>query len=1169
MRCKRLHVERAPGLPRGLPELELPDGLVVVSGPNGSGKSTLARAIRALLWDGEANTGLRVQSSWEVGDQACDAGVFAGRVHWDPTPATSPPPTAAGLARLGIRSLLSDSHQGDAALAAQLLRELTGGLDLQQASASFSRQARLSANTILSRDLKTARAEKTRATKATDDLSEREGRLRDLEADLEAARAAARRLRACDALKERLQAAEQLANARAVVGAFEPGLDGVEEDDQERLDEIENSLARERARLRGSRSDEAAHAAERDAHAFPGKVPDRVDIESEPRRLDELADVERSLNELTRELEGARARLASARAEILFPPDDTPDDAPTPGALDALAEALEAVRNSKAAAEAATTIRQAWAADAGEVREGDEERLRRAVDDLRTWLQQPDAVEPSDAPTRPSVVAAALAIVAALLALVVAVNITTPAWLAGMAWGAVVASLSVFVLVLLRRRATDPAATDVSRVDHRRQLESASRDEDLTPERWEHDAVSTCLEKLEGQLIDARAALKARDRSTAAAHDQEAAEQRVADATSSLRTQTEALGLATDFVELTAVRQAQALARLGEARDACARIEAEHRRAADQVSEGLTAFSHWIEPFGVKQPIRDVAAARALMGSLTQRLSAYENAVEKLRSASEQRHAVEAGIAGKESELAAFWARVGLEAGDRAGLQRRVESLPRWRSAREELLEQQGALHARTEAFETARHEAPDDDHLAAVDPDAVTNTEVDAWREAAAAEADGLEALRSERSKIQAALEQAEQGASLADAIANVRAAERAVAEERDRALEDVMARALLEEARTRHESSHAPPVLNRARDLLSRFTHDGWRLDVDSDGAFRARDVACDEPRSLAELSDGTRTQLLLAARMAALEGLEASGEPLPLCLDEALANSDPDRFRAVAEALLELVDDGRQVLYLTADPGEAEQWRAVCLQLDRPEPARVDLCDSVEVPAWGDTVPAVPAAPQPVPDPDDTTPAEYAVLVGADRPDGFEPGSSWHLYVVAYDDLSALRSCLERRLARVGPWREMRRRGRSVLGVPEPVAARFDDRIALADALRSAWCVGRGRPVEWADVEASGAVSDTYEDQVRDVLEQHAYTPRRFIDEVGNLKGFRHAKLEELRAHLEQVGCLAVDEPLSHDELVAQAMQTAPDAVERLGPDDASAYLDWLVALLDGDA
>jgi uncharacterized protein YhaN len=67
----------------------------------------------------------------------------------------------------------------------------------------------------------------------------------------------------------------------------------------------------------------------------------------------------------------------------------------------------------------------------------------------------------------------------------------------------------------------------------------------------------------------------------------------------------------------------------------------------------------------------------------------------------------------------------------------------------------------------------------------------------------------------------------------------------------------------------------------------------------------------------------QLLLAVRVAFAQSAEIDAK-LPLVLDEVLSATDPERFAAVADAVLELVKDGRQVFYLTCQPPDAAIWR-----------------------------------------------------------------------------------------------------------------------------------------------------------------------------------------------------------------------------------------------------
>ncbi len=75
-------------------------------------------------------------------------------------------------------------------------------------------------------------------------------------------------------------------------------------------------------------------------------------------------------------------------------------------------------------------------------------------------------------------------------------------------------------------------------------------------------------------------------------------------------------------------------------------------------------------------------------------------------------------------------------------------------------------------------------------------------------------------------------------------------------------------------------------------------------------AVDQKTGEGKGLDKLSDGTRAQLLLAARMAFSEEVD-QGRTLPLFLDEALGQSDPVRYEAIVRSLGRVAKDQAIVL------------------------------------------------------------------------------------------------------------------------------------------------------------------------------------------------------------------------------------------------------------------
>ena len=138
----------------------------------------------------------------------------------------------------------------------------------------------------------------------------------------------------------------------------------------------------------------------------------------------------------------------------------------------------------------------------------------------------------------------------------------------------------------------------------------------------------------------------------------------------------------------------------------------------------------------------------------------------------------------------------------------------------------------------------------------------------------------------------------------------------------------ALLEREIERHRAEREGPVLRRASDLFRLLTAERWsglRVGDGDDGGPEIRCVRGERERSVKELSEGTRDQLYLALRLAALEHHARAGVALPLVLDDVLVHFDDQRTEA---ALIALAEVGKtvQVLLFTHEQRVAEIARRV---------------------------------------------------------------------------------------------------------------------------------------------------------------------------------------------------------------------------------------------------
>jgi uncharacterized protein YhaN len=126
-----------------------------------------------------------------------------------------------------------------------------------------------------------------------------------------------------------------------------------------------------------------------------------------------------------------------------------------------------------------------------------------------------------------------------------------------------------------------------------------------------------------------------------------------------------------------------------------------------------------------------------------------------------------------------------------------------------------------------------------------------------------------------------------------------------------------VLQRAMDSYREKHQGPVLTRASELFSRLTlgeHDGLMTAfADDDKPVIVAIRKNKEQVEVAGLSDGTRDQLYLALRLAAIEDHVARVTPCPVILDDILIHSDDLRASAALRVLAEIAQH-TQVLFFT---------------------------------------------------------------------------------------------------------------------------------------------------------------------------------------------------------------------------------------------------------------
>jgi uncharacterized protein YhaN len=128
-------------------------------------------------------------------------------------------------------------------------------------------------------------------------------------------------------------------------------------------------------------------------------------------------------------------------------------------------------------------------------------------------------------------------------------------------------------------------------------------------------------------------------------------------------------------------------------------------------------------------------------------------------------------------------------------------------------------------------------------------------------------------------------------------------------------LAHTLLRAGIDRFRRQQQAPLLSRAGALFARLTEDRYHaLGVEEDDGKLA--IVAERPdRSTCpadRLSEGTRDQLYLALRLAAIESYAAKTEPLPFIADDLLVNFDDRRARAALRVLGEMGAQTQVILF-----------------------------------------------------------------------------------------------------------------------------------------------------------------------------------------------------------------------------------------------------------------
>ncbi|MHC4433948.1 MAG: ATP-binding protein, partial [Planctomycetota bacterium] len=555
-------------------------------------------------------------------------------------------------------------------------------------------------------------------------------------------------------------------------------------------------------------------------------------------------------------------------------------------------------------------------------------------------------------------------------------------------------------------------------------------------------------------------------------------------------------------------------------------------------SELLTNLSDALEGHGEEVPT-DAATAKASLNQLADRDGQLRTAISDHDVVSAQLEQTTADRDAAENAIAQVYSTSGLDVGDLHGLTMLLGSLPRYMELKRDIdrLESQNELD-RSALAKAGEAELIDFDEL-----------ELEQLHENLKRSAEQASESRDEIAEINAEVNAARSGHNVQDLIAERDQALIRLEESRSDVLYAQAGRFLMDGVEKEYEQTQMPHVLERARDLFSAFTHHHYELRLgspDQPAQLIAIDLQSGEGLELEELSDGTRAQLLLAARIAYAEEVE-QGRTLPLFLDEALDQSDPVRYEAIVRSLGRVAaDDGRQIFYLTSDPADVGRIQHALAQENYEPPVPIDLglLRRSAVSVSGPSALHVDPRP-PVPQPDGLSAEEYGVALGVPPLDPSLGHAHQHFFHVLWDDLDLLHEFLAHGIEHVGQWK-------TVLGTPlaerlgtyskspEEISHRAD----LLENFCEFWRQGRGQPIDRDILEASGAVSDRFFDGIAEMAEELGGEAEKLLNAIRSREderssGFRSNALEKLEQYFRENGYVDDDPVLNEEELRLRAL------------------------------
>ena len=1167
MHLTQLKIHALPGIDPGFEFQPPAKGVNLVTGPNAIGKSSLVRALAHLLQPQKGDPpALSLEAEFRSGDASLQVRRNGSQVVWTRNgEAAGQPDLPAtgriGMYRLAMEHLLTDD-QGDQEIAQNLLQTLHGGFDLGKPRIPLTtRFANAEAKALLQAQKARKETERSYAT-----LRRQEEELPELNAQIEAAQKAECRR---DRLEQAIALHQAIRNRKAQAEELRllpPEMDKLLGNEVGLLKELEDKWRGLRDQLQQHRGELAEHQHKLEGTGLEKSLPKSEVIAANEKRLKSISVESMKRNNAQKDLDKAEAAVGDAIDQFnddgLMPSLDTQSIARS----EKLAAPLVAAKTQQNELIARLKI----AGDPPELLEINQCRV--GISALRKWLavtadtldqSQEKSAWRSAWPLWIVLVSAVSAALAALLQNALA------------AMAGAVAAIAAAVWALVDGRPANGRYPS-------EQAKASFLDTNVEPPSdWTHATVRKRLLEIEdllnGLLLQQERAANAemiRNQIEEVRENIDELNEKKAAFVREVGFDPELPSTALLLFVNRCLQLDKCRRERNENKAEIERLDREITDAAKQVSEFVILWKGGeVADYFTENGRVDIEVLTSSFDALKMRIASAKAALGDIetsrvaiKSAQSKIEMVEGSITKlfQNAELApsdlstATGGGLGKWATSRRTLVDRINKIDEWKSVKNEFDKAQFQEDSKRNSLV----DCPD--LIASAQSDTVG--ELEAEYDESATQADALESLREQRTAIITTLENAGQDRALGNALNQEMQAQATLEDKRDHAFLSEATNLLLDDVKQAFQAKHEPEVLRRARERFREVTSHAFDFELGDDGQFIARDLEQEAPRTLAELSSGTRMQLLLALRLAWIQTQEQGASPLPLFLDEALTTSDEERFKVMAQSLERLSEaEGRQIFYLSARRHESALWRQATGNI----PAVADLATiRFGAKKSGPDDYAVETAP-PAPPPDSRTPEAYAALLGVPQYGPHTAVGGIHLFHLLRDDLNLLHRLMDAwRIKSLGQL-ERFLKSSAAQGAIGDVNHRLTlrNRCAAARHWVELWRQGRGKAVDRPALERSGAVTTVFIERATNLAAKLGGNGQDLIAALdgGRLPGFWDKKIDELKQWLDEEGYIDNQPPLSAENRRRLTLQqTKPQSNAQAK--DINQLIDWLEAALD---